>query len=204
MADSPLQTSEILRWADRMQAGDDKARNDLIQRACAQLERLTRKMLKGYPGVRRWAETDDVFQSAVIRLHRALKEVRPTNTREFFGLATTQIRRELLDLARHYYGPQGLGANHASNVGADSAAPNPCDPADSQGDPAQLAVWKELHEKIDGLPPEQREVVGLLFYQGLTQAEAAEILQVTVRTVQNHWSKALRLLHEILKDAWAE
>ena len=35
---------------------------------------------------------------------------------------------------------------------------------------------------------------------GLTQAEAAELLQVTVRTVQRRWHAALLKLHDILKD----
>ena len=40
--------------------------------------------------------------------------MRPDSTRAFFGLAAEQMRRELLDLARHYYGPEGEGANHDS------------------------------------------------------------------------------------------
>ena len=31
--------------------------------------------------------------------------------REFLGLATLQLRRELIDLSRHYRGPLGVGAN---------------------------------------------------------------------------------------------
>ena len=34
----------------------------------------------------------------------------------------------------------------------------------------------ELHEQIGALPDEEREIVGLLFYQGVSQAEAAEML----------------------------
>ena len=72
-------------------------------------------------------------------------------------------------------------------------------PADAREGPASLAQWAELHELMDGLPPEEREVVGLLFYQGLSQAEAAEVLGVSLRTVQRRWHDALCRLHR----AWA-
>ena len=45
-----------------------------------------------------------------------------------------------------------------------------------------LAGWCEFHRHIAGLPADEREVVGLLFYQELTQSEAAAVLDVTVRT----------------------
>ena len=51
------------------------------------------------------------------------------------------------------------------------------------------------------LPAEERDVVGLLFYHGLPQAEAAALLGVTVRTVQRRWQAALVKLHRILNDA---
>ena len=60
-----------------------------------------------------------------------------------------------------------------------------------------LAQWTELHQHIDALPDDEREVVGLLFYQGLSQAEAAELLGVSVRTVQRRWHSALCKLHSV-------
>ena len=75
-------------------------------------------MLGRFPNVRRWADTDDVLQNAQLRLLHALETVRPDSTRRFFGLAAKQIRWELIDLARHFYGAEGIGANHASKGGA--------------------------------------------------------------------------------------
>jgi RNA polymerase sigma-70 factor (ECF subfamily) len=161
-------------------------------------------MLKGHPAVRRWTQTDDVLQGALLRLLRAVQAVQPSTARDFFALAALQIRRELLDLARHYYGPQGLGANHASH-GPDEAEPqSPHDRPDVSGEPSRLAEWCEFHQQIDALPEDEREVVGLLFYQGLTQAEAAELLGVTVRTVQRRWHAALVSLHDALKGHWPD
>jgi RNA polymerase sigma-70 factor (ECF subfamily) len=144
-------------------------------------------------------ETDDVLQNALVRLLGALRSVRPQTPRDFFALASLQIRRELLDLARHFYGPEGLGANHDSRPPAGSNSSGGLEPADVREESAARARWLELHELIDRLPAEEREVIGLLFYQGLSQAEAAEVLNVGLRTVQRRWHDALCRLH----GAWA-
>src|SRR6476620_8714257 len=109
--DDPFNTTVLNDLLARARSGETAARDELIRRCSHRLELLTRKMLKTYPTVRRWEETGDVFQNAAVRLVRALNAVTPTNTREFFGLAAEQIRRELIDLARHYSGPEGHGRN---------------------------------------------------------------------------------------------
>jgi RNA polymerase sigma-70 factor (ECF subfamily) len=202
MADAAPPTLQLQAYLERMRAGDLTARNELFRHVCGRLERLTRKMLKGFPGVKRWAQTDDVLQSALVRLLRALQQVQPASMREFFALTTEQIRRELLDLARHYYGPQGEGANHASHTGDSSSVRPAYDPPNDSHEPSVLAAWGEFHQQVRLLPPEEREVVDLLFYQELTQAEAAGLLGVTVRTVQRRWQAALLKLHDILKAQW--
>jgi RNA polymerase sigma-70 factor (ECF subfamily) len=188
---------------DRLLAGHGDARNDLVQCACARLTRLTRKMLRDFPGVRRWEETDDVFQNAALRLCAALKEVTPRTVPEFIRLAALQIRRELLDLARHYYGPEGHGAHHASNsVPADSASrhtPGRFEPMQSTYDPARLAMWTEFHDRVHALPDDDREAFDLLWYQGLSQAEAAALLGVTERTIQRRWQQARLSIHKAMK-----
>jgi RNA polymerase sigma-70 factor (ECF subfamily) len=158
-------------------------------------------MLKGYPGVRRWEQTDDVLQNALVRLDRALRSVRPPTAPDFFRLAAAQIRRELIDMARRYSGPKGLGANYRSQEGADGkAGPGvlAADSPDLTHEPGRLAVWSEFHGWIDALPKEDKELFDLLWYQGLTQAEAAHVLGVSERTVNTRWVAArLRLGAEL-------
>jgi RNA polymerase sigma factor (sigma-70 family) len=199
MADGSPGSVQLQAWLERMRSGDPSALDELIRHVCGRLQRLTRRMLRGYPGVKRWAETDDVLQSALLRLLRALRAVQPGSMRAFFALATEQIRRELIDLARHYYGPEGPGAHHATQDGRDPSAGPRYDRPDLSHEPSGLAEWCEFHQHLNQLPPEEREVVGLLFYQGLTQAEAAAVLNVAVRTVQRRWQGALLKLHHTLR-----
>ena len=187
---------EISKCLQQLQLGDLDARERLVRSAQNRLMRLTRKMLRDFPGVRRWEETDDVFQTAVIRLCRSLEFVVPQNSVALMRLAARDIRCALIDLARHYGGPQGHGANHDSSGGKSSVLANAV--RYDTDEPASLAFWTEFHERVQELPEELQEVMDLLWYQGLTQSEAAAILQVTDRTVQRRWRQACLSLHQTL------
>jgi RNA polymerase sigma factor (sigma-70 family) len=175
---------------------DAAAREALLAHAGDRLLRLTRKMFHGHPALRRWEQTDDVFQNALIRLHRALAEVKVESVRHFFNLAAVQVRRELLDLAKHHFGPEGGGANHHTDG----------QPADDEGgalhaepqEPENLEEWSEFHARVKNLPEEELEVVNLLFYDGLTQEEAAKVLGISFRTLKRRWHSVRLKLHEAL------
>lgn len=126
--------------------------------------------------------------------------MKPPTVRDFFRLAAWHIRRELIDLARHYFGPEGLGANHASQgqERADSQTPPAHEGLDYSRDPNRLVGWEEFHRGIDALADPEREVVDLIWYQGLTQVEAADLLGVTERTVKRRWQTARQRLQDVL------
>ena len=188
----------------RMNAGDQGARDELLKRACGRLERLAHRMTQDFPRVRRWEDTDDVLQNALVRLLRTLATVKVDSARDFFRLAALQIRRELLDLARSYYGPLGMGANQASAANlpqGQSTPPPPVDRSSSTLDPANLAAWTEFHRQVDSLPEPAREVFDLIWYQELSQAEAADILNVATITVKRRWLSARIHLQAFLDSA---
>ena len=200
MADSPSLTQQIQGWIERLKRGDKSAREGLLQCACDRLDRLTRKMLRDYPRVHRWEQTGDVLQNASLRLYRTLEEIIPQDAREFFRLAALNIRRELLDLVKHYCGPQGQDYNHATwhAAGNTKTEPEHFQPSTEDEDPARLAAWSDFHKQIEKLPEEEREVFDLLWYQGLTQAEAAEVLEVSERTIKRRWQAARLALFQAL------
>ncbi len=207
MTGSSLQTAQLHQWLDGMRAGEAAARDALFRHISGRLERMARRMLRGFPAVARWEDTADVMQRAVMRLMRALEAVRPDSVAEFFGLAAEQLRRTLLDLARHYRGPCGLGANHASHPPErpDGQAAGPVEAAPDRADrAANLDRWTEFHEAAAGLPEAERQAFGLVFYHGLTQPEAAELLGVSERTVRRNWHSACHTLREALAGRFPE
>jgi RNA polymerase sigma factor (sigma-70 family) len=188
-------TTDLNNLLALARSGDPDARCRVIEHACDRVRTLTRKMLRAYPRVRRWSDTNDVLQCALLRLHRSLAEIRPESPRQFYGLAATQIRRELLDLAKHFYGACGVGANHHSDGGR-AAERKPADPLE----PETLECWARFHELVDTLPEEEREVVQLLWYEGLKQPEAAAVLGVSLATLKRRWQAARLRLSELLED----
>jgi RNA polymerase sigma-70 factor (ECF subfamily) len=200
LASSEYESSDVERWIARLAQGDETAREELLGGACERLRRLARKMLRDFPDVQRWEQTDDVCQNALLRLWRSLARVPVVDARHFFRLAALHIRRELIDLVRRYHGPEGPGAAHATQPpwpGDGRAAPH-YDRAELSYDPQRLADWGDFHERVEQLPEEQREVFDLLWYHGLTQDEAAVLLHVNVRTIKRRWRDARLHLHEVL------
>jgi RNA polymerase sigma-70 factor (ECF subfamily) len=198
MPDQPT-TQQLQLWVDRLRGGDESARSELLQCACRRFSRLTRKMLRGYPNVSRWEQTDDVLQNALLRLHRTLQNLTPATVRDYLRLAALNIRRELLDLARHYDGPQGPGTHHAREPDGSEDTRPAYDPVDHRDNPRELEVWSEFHRQAAALPEEEREVFDLLWYQGLSQAEATSILNISERTLKRRWQAARLRLYRALE-----
>jgi RNA polymerase sigma-70 factor (ECF subfamily) len=193
------ETTQIQNWIERMRAGDDLAMDELLIHFEARLIALTHKMLKDFPVVQRWEQTDDVFQGAAMRLRRALREVTPRSTREFFGLAALQVQRELLNMTetyRHQLTPSRIGKlAHGEGSGGNGADYEPVDQKDSQG---ELDLWTEFHDAAAALSEEIREVFHLIWYCGLSQDEAALVVGVSVRTIRGRWQEARLAIFQAL------
>ena len=185
---------------NRVAAGDQAAREELIAFAAERMRVLAHRMLSGYPTVRRFDDTDDIVQNSLLRLHRALAAVTPESPDRLLGLAALQVRRELLDLARTYTGPESHAANHESDslridgmvVSRVAMAASPTEP------PQHLERWTQLHEAAARLPPEERQLFELAWYLGLQRTEAARILGCSLRTVNRRWTRVKAVLRESL------
>lgn len=204
-ADQAGHTQILQGWLDQLRQGDtshvDQVRAAILAHAGQRLEQLARRMLRKFPHVSRWEQTGDVLQNALLRLHRALTTIQPESPQRFYGLAATQIRRELIDLARHHFGPEGAAAHHHTDVIAAGEGPPAgqlAHASDATGEPTTLLAWAEFHEQVEALPEALREVFNLLWYEGLNQRDAAAVLGVSERTIKNRWRDAKLLLRERL------
>lgn len=177
-------TTQIQLALDGFLAGDPKGKAKLVNLAEERLMILARKLLRGFgPGP---DETAAIVSEAYLKLHTALDAVRPTTVRQFFGLASLQMRRVLLDLVRA--AKRGGRKVSGGDAGGDIDVPA----TDNGKEQSDLVT--DLYEAIDGLNEELKEVVQLLYFQGLTQAEAGTLLEVHEDTVKRRWAKARVIL----------
>ena len=191
-------TGQTTNLNERLRDGDPAALNKLIKRCSERFRHLASRMLDDFPKLRPWEQTDDVLQKALMRLCEALKSVAVKSPLHFHRLAALQIRRELHDLCKHYFGPQGMGAHHHSGPGG-QAADDPSGPVGrASWEPETLDDWEAFHEAVEALPEAEREVCDLLWYEGLAQEAAADALSVDVRTVKRRWQGARRQLSQAL------
>jgi RNA polymerase sigma factor (sigma-70 family) len=192
-----LHTIQLQGWIRRLNEGDPKAADELFGAASERLERLARRMLRNFPNVRRLADTADVCQEAALRLLRTLHQIQPSpaTVRDFLSLAATHIRRELLDLARRCGAAKRRGEVAWTE---DDSFPEAV--AAEEDNHEELERWRTFHEVVERLPAEEREVVSLRFYHGWSEAQIAELFEVTERTVRRRWAAGCARLTEALPD----
>jgi RNA polymerase sigma-70 factor (ECF subfamily) len=188
-------TTVVQRYLDEL-AGDtpaEQAVRGLLDRAVSRLRQLCAALLHGgYPRLARPPlnlEADELLGAVVERLLKALREARPRTVRQFFALANQHMRWELNDLARR------LDERPAAVELREGLVPAP-----ASSDSGLTPVTRRMLDAIAALPEEEREAFDLVRIQGLTQAEAAQVLGVAAGTVNRRLNRGLQLLLEALDD----
>jgi RNA polymerase sigma-70 factor (ECF subfamily) len=165
----------------------------LLGRSAHRLQGLTANLLyRSYPRLARPPlnlHDDELLGAVVERLLKALHKVRPGNPRQFFALANQHIRWELNEFARQLDGqPRAVEL-------VDGAAPSA---------PSSLAPpgpnMRRMLDAIEKLPEDERETFSLVRIHGLPYGEAAEVLGISVKTVQRRVNRSRVLLLQQLGD----
>ena len=188
-------TAVVQRYLDAL-AGPAPAEpiiRDLLARAIRRLHHLCASILhRSFPRLTRPPlnlQTDELLDAVVERLLKALREARPATVRQFFALVSQHARWELNDLARRLDNqPKALELREGLL------------PAPASSDSGLSPDGRRMLEAIDSLPEDEREAFDLVRIQGVTYAEAAELLGVAPKTVQRRLDRGLRLLTERLSD----
>ncbi len=183
---------------ERAVTGDAEARQRLLELTRDRLMHHARLLLHGrYARLEPFAQTDDVVQQLYVKILQQQDRFwinargEPVRTlAELFGHTSAWMRDVLCDQLRKEYGRDD---NHPAVLPLDGDLSNTRlrhEPSSTTLSGEKLQRWTEFHEAAARLPDELRAVFDLLWYQGLTQAEAAALLGVAVPTVKLRWMKA--------------
>jgi RNA polymerase sigma factor (sigma-70 family) len=188
-------TAVVQRYLNAL-AGDTPAEpivRELLERSAHRLHVLCANLLhRNYPRLTKPPlnlETEEMLGGVVEGLLKAMRSIRPKTVRQFFALANQHMRWQLNDLARL------LDKQPAAVELREGFVPAPA----SSGS-GITPDGRRMLDAIDNLPEDEREVFGLVRLQGLTNAEAAEVLDVSAKTVQRRLNRARLLLAEELDD----
>jgi RNA polymerase sigma factor (sigma-70 family) len=170
------------------------------------LMRQARRQLHGrYSRLEPFEQTDDVVQQLYVKIlqnqDRFWVNGRGEPVRslaEFFGHTSAWMRDVLCDLLRSSYGrdnqrPAVVSLDDSSTDGGAAR-----EPATTTSEGERVQRWTEFHEAAARLPDDLRAAFDLLWYQELSQAEAAEVLGIAVPTVKLRWAKARMWVQQAL------
>ena len=182
----------------RALTGDTEARQRLLELTRDRLMRHARRLLHGrYARVEPMEQTDDVVQQLYLKIIQQQDRFwvnargEPVRTlAEFFGHTSAWMRDVLCDLRRKVYGRDDNRPAFLPLDGGPSDTRPRYEPSSSTLDGEKLRRWTEFHEAAARLPDELRAVFDLLWYQEMSQADAAALLGVAVPTVKLRWMKA--------------
>jgi len=109
----------------------------------------------------------------------------------FFAVASRVMRQILVDHARrHHAGKRGSGV---ADVSLDDAL------VPAMSDSTDLMELDEALSKLAAFDERKCRIVEMRYFGGLSEAEIAETLGLTERTVRRDWEKARLLLFAALK-----
>ena len=114
------------------------------------------------------------------------------NRAHFFGAASEAMRRILIERARRKLRlKRGSRAEHVSIENVDVAQTEPDE---------RILLIDEALTCLNATDPELARIVTLKFFGGLTNAEVAETLGVTERTIYNKWTFAKAWLLKSIRE----
>jgi RNA polymerase sigma factor (TIGR02999 family) len=186
--------SDVTQILERVGKGDGSAAAELLPLVYDELRRVAaHKMSLQPPG--QTLQATALVHEAYLRLVGS-EEKRWESRRHFFSAAAEAMRHILIDRAR-----RRMRARHGHN--AERVRIDEVEIAT----PAKEEILLQLNDALEELgrqSAEQAEIVKLRFFAGLSEPEIAEILNLSERTVQRHWSYAKAWLFERIEQMKAQ
>lgn len=133
--------------------------------------------------------TKDIVQDVFVKYWRRINELRITESEIAY------LQKSCINAALNYLKEASRRQSRELNF-AESAAKNASRPDDSY---QTEETSRRIDAAIEQLPPVCREAFILSRYEAKSYKEIAELLDISVNTVEKHIGKALQRLREVLR-----
>jgi RNA polymerase sigma factor (TIGR02999 family) len=173
-------THAITGLLDRWRLGDAAAANQLMELVYGELHRIAaREMRRERPG--HTLQTTAVLHELCLRIFGGSPPAWKDRA-HFYASAAKQLRRVLVDHARRSHSAKRGGQVVKLSLGEFDVG--------SLGPDGRLLALNEALTKLEELDTRAAKVVELRFFGGLDEADAAEVLGISVATLKRDWDFA--------------
>jgi len=164
--------------------GLDPGGGDLerVRQLYDELRRIARRERQLIPSAT--LNTTALVHEVWLRLAAGESEFR--DRRHFLGVAAVAMRRMVVDYARYRLAQKRGGDVVQVELGDDDAA--------TVTDLDHILDIEQAIDDLDRLDPRLGRLVELRFFTGLSNEDAAEVLEVSARTAARDWKRAKALL----------
>ena len=183
--------NDVTRILEAIQQGDQAASDQLLPLVYDELRRLAQARMAQEPSAQTLQPTALVHE-AYVRLVDAKNPQAWNSKGHFFAAAANAMRRILVENARRKKCVRRGGDRQRVDVEKiEFEDPN---------DAAFLTALDASLEQLAEESPIVAQVVSLRFFAGLSIEQTSEALNISVRTVNRHWSFAKAWLYSQLSD----
>lgn len=172
-------------------SGDQSAISQLIERHSRRVREYIRMMVKDSD------VADDIFQETFIKAVRVIDEGRYTDNGRFLSWILRIAHNQVIDYFRSR--KQQKHVNEA-DAGYNVLGTLRFAEHTVEDDMVSAQITSDVRRLVEMLPEEQREVVMLRYYSGLSFKEIAEQTNVSINTALGRMRYALINLRKLIKD----
>jgi RNA polymerase sigma factor (TIGR02999 family) len=171
----------VTQILNAIQNGDQQAASQLLPLIYDELRKLAaHRLAREAPG--QTLQATALVHEAYLRLVKSDQDMQWNSKGHFFGAAAEAMRRILVERARSKQSIKGGGGHHRQEL-PEIAVEAPVPDID-------LLALDEALKKLEEQDPRKAQLVKLRFFAGLTNAEAAEALEISQSTADNDWAYA--------------
>lgn len=172
-------------------SGDQSAISQLIEKHRRRVTDYIRMMVKDRDA------TDDIFQETFIKVIRTIDSGRYVENGKFLSWVLRIAHNQVID---HFRQVKQSGKLTEADAGFDILNTSRFSERTVEDDMADGQVSEQIRAMVGELPEEQREVVMMRYYAGLSFKEIAEQTDVSINTALGRMRYALINLRKMMRE----